>query len=122
MKLKSKELPAYRKAQLEKQGGIDPVTGLKIANPCLDHSHETGRCRMVLERETNAFEGKLVNAWKRYMRYRGVSLETALSGLIRYYSTDFSCNPLHPSHRDAEEKRELRNKRARRKRKQKKTK
>lgn len=122
MKLKAKDLPAYREAQLAKQAGLDPITGLKIVNPCLDHSHEDGRCRMVLERETNAWEGKVVNAWKRYMRYRGVTMETALSGLLRYYATDFSCNPVHPTHKDAEEKRELRNKRARRKRNQKKAK
>lgn len=119
MKLKQSQLPAYRQEQLEKQQGLDPITGLKIVNPCLDHSHDTGVCRMVLERETNAWEGKVYNSWKRYMRYRGVSLETALSGLLRYYATDFSCNPIHPLHKDKEEKRELRNKRARRKRKQK---
>lgn len=119
MKLKQSQLAAYRQAQLEKQNFTDPITGLRIVNPCLDHSHDTGVCRMVLEREVNAFEGKVFNAWRRYLRHLGVPIETALSGLLRYYATDFSCNPTHSTHRDADEKRELRNKRARRKRKQK---
>lgn len=119
MKLKQSQLPAYRAEQLAKQQGLDPITGLKIVNPCLDHDHVTGKCRMVLEREVNAFEGKVFNAWRRYLRHLGVPIETALSGIIRYYASDFSCNPTHSTHKDAEEKRELRNKRARRKRKQK---
>lgn len=116
-RLKAKDIPAWREKQLEKQARIDPITGLFISNPCLDHRHSDGICRQVLERETNAFEGKVFNAWRRYLRHKGVTLETALSGLLAYYRVDYSGNPLHPSHRSSEEKRILRNKRAKRRRK-----
>ena len=119
MKLKQSQLPGYRQEQLEKQLGIDPITGLRINNPVCDHCHQSGRMRRVLERETNVAEGKVWRAYIRYVRYRGVSMEDFLTGLIRYYREDFSGHPLHPTFLSPEEKRELRNKRARRKRKQK---
>lgn len=119
-RLKAKDIPAWREKQLAKQLGLDPITGLRIENPCLDHDHVTGRCRQVLDRDTNAFEGKVFNAWRRYLRHKGVTIKKALFELIYYYSLDYSGNPLHPSHRSSEEKRILRNKRAKRRRKLKK--
>ncbi len=120
VKLKASEIPEWRAKQLEKQRGIDPITLQAIENPCADHDHATGALRQVLDRETNAFEGKVFNAWRRYLRYKGVALQTAILGLHAYYSVDYSKNPIHPTHRTKEEKKELRNKRARRKRKEKK--
>ena len=116
-RLKPKDLPAYREAKLKEQNGIDPITGLQIENPCLDHDHVSGRCRMVLERETNAWEGKVFNAWRRYLRHKGVPLIYALVKLAQYHTQDFSQNAIHPKHRTQDEKRERRNKRARLKRK-----
>lgn len=115
--LKQKDLAAYREAQLKAQDGLDPITGLKIKVPCLDHDHGTGVCRMVLEREVNAFEGRVFNTWKRYMKHLGVPFVVSLVKLAQYHARDFSQNPLHPKHKTLDEKRELRNKRARRKRK-----
>lgn len=119
-RLKTKDLAAWRQWRLEYQGGIDPIAGIKITVPCADHHHETGRLRQVLQREVNAFEGKVFNAWRRYLRHLGVPLTNAISGLLAYYDVDYSKNPLHPSHRSAEEKKTLRNKRAKRRRKLKK--
>lgn len=115
-RLKNSEIPAYRENQLQKQSGLDPITMQKITVPCLDHDHVSGVCRQVLDRETNAFEGKVFNAWRRYLRYKGVTLTEAVNGLTRYYLQDYSCNPLHPTFRTKDEKRELRNLRARRRR------
>lgn len=122
MKLKQSQLPAYRAEQLAKQQGLDPITGLKIVNPVCDHDHAQGNMRMVLDRETNTAEGKFWRTYVRYVRYRGVSVEDFLKGLLWYYSQDFSGHPKHPLYLDKEEKRELRNKRARKKRNQKKAK
>ena len=121
-KLQSKDLPKWREEQLARQGGKDPITGQPIAVPCADHDHVTGHLRQVLDRETNAFEGKVFNAWRRYLRYKGVSLLDAISGLYGYYVLDYSKNPIHPLHRTKEEKKELRNKRAKRRRNSKKAK
>lgn len=116
-RLKAKDIPVWRQQLYDEQLGIDPITKERIGYPCLDHDHVTGRVRQVLDRDTNAFEGKVFNAWRRYLRHKGVTLETALSGLLAYYRVDYSGNPLHPSHRSSEEKRILRNKRAKRRRK-----
>ena len=115
-RLKSKDLRAWRDKRREAQCNIDPITQKFIENPCADHDHATGHLRQVLDRETNAFEGKVFNAWRRYLRYKGVSLLEAISGLYGYYVLDYSKNPVHPMHRTKEEKKELRNKRARLKR------
>ena len=116
-RLKPKDLAAYREAKLKEQNGMDPIILKPITVPCLDHDHQRGFCRMVLQREVNAFEGKVTNAYKRYIRHLGVSLSTVLAGLMWYDQKDFSQNPLHPKHRTQDEKRERRNKRARLKRK-----
>lgn len=121
-RLKSSEIAAYREKRRADQCNLDPITRLFIENPCLDHDHVSGRVRQVLDRDTNAFEGKVFNAWRRYLRHKGVPLERALSGLLEYYSVDYSGNPLHPTFRTEEEKRIRRNKRAKRRRKQKQTK
>lgn len=113
-----KELKDHREMLVEKQGNICQISRLDMTAPVLDHDHESGLCRMALQREINSFEGKVVNAYKRYVRHLGVDLETVLLGIVDYHRQDFSDQPLHPSHKTEDEKRLLRNKRARRKRKQ----
>jgi hypothetical protein len=120
MKLKSKEISAYREQQLQKQNGLDPITLIKITAPALDHDHSQGNVRMVLQREVNAFEGKIFNAWRRYLKHLGIPIITALEGLCWYYEQDFTNNPIHPTHRSQDEKRERRNKLAKRARDKKK--
>lgn len=97
-KLKHKELKAYRDIVLNKQKGIDPISLLPITDPVLDHDHKTGHVRQVLQREINAFEGKVINAFNRYCRHLGASIEDVLIGLIEYWSLDYSDNPIHPRH------------------------
>ena len=113
MKLERKHLAEYRERQLEKQMGFDPITGTKITAPTLDHDHESGHCRKVLQREVNSAEGKMYNAWKRYIRHLGIPFTAFLMGLVRYHQTDFTANPIHPEHKTSEEKRIRRNKKAR---------
>lgn len=64
----SKEAATYRKAVLQEQNSIDPITGEKITLPVLDHYHHGEQhCRGVLQNEVNAFEGRVYNAYKRYL-------------------------------------------------------
>lgn len=120
MRLKTSDLKAYRDKLLREQEGLDFVTGLKIADPCLDHCHKTGRVRHVLDRRTNAWEGKVVNAFRRCgLQKAGASLPGCLQRLASYLSWDYSSRPLHPKHRTEEEKRLRRNKKARLNRKKK---
>ena len=114
-----KELKEYREHEVQKYQGIDPILDIKISAPCLDHDHNSGHIRMVLQREVNAFEGKVYNAYRRYIAHlgSGLSLPEVLRRLAAYHERDYSLNPLHPTHKTDDEKRLLRNKRARLKRK-----
>lgn len=107
LKLKHSDIPELRAAMLKQQGGLDPITSLRIKDPVLDHDHDTGHIRATLQRETNAFEGKVVNAFRRYMRHQGCSIEDVLINLIEYWQIDYSRNPLHPKHRTPGDKKVL---------------
>ena len=89
---------------LKAQGGQDPITGLQITDAVLDHDHASGAIRCVLQREVNAFEGKVWNAYKRFIRPLGASYEDAMIALIEYWSKDYSENPTHPKHRTEKDK------------------
>jgi hypothetical protein len=97
-KLKHNEIKAYREELLIRQGGRDPITGLQIKDAVLDHDHVSGRVRCVLQREVNSFEGKVWNAYKRFIRPLGASYEDVLTSVIKYWKKDYSENPMHPKH------------------------
>lgn len=62
----SKEAAKYRNELLKEQNGIDPIIGIKITKPVLDHYHgDNQHCRAVLQNEVNAWEGRVVNSFKR---------------------------------------------------------
>lgn len=118
MKIKTKDISKVRTALLIDQGGFDPITLLPISEPCLDHDHDTGRVRGVLDRRTNSWEGKVRNSFRRVgLKKTGVDLIACLRNLADYLSRNFNCNPIHPSFKTGEEKRILRNKRAKKRRK-----
>jgi len=98
-KLKQSEIKSFRKELLARQGGRDPITGLQIKDAVLDHDHVSGHVRCVLQREVNSFEGKVWNAYKRFIRPLGASYEDVLIAIIEYWSKDYSSNPIHPKHR-----------------------
>lgn len=61
-----KEAAEYRNELLQKQNGIDPILGIKITKPVLDHYHQDNQyCREVLQNEVNGWEGRVVNSYKR---------------------------------------------------------
>lgn len=82
----------------KEQGGIDPILKepFKETQVC-DHDHVTQHVRAALNRNTNAFEGKVYNAWVRCLRWLSDRpLPEILRNLAEYYEQDYSHNPLHP--------------------------
>ena len=58
----AKEIAEYRDLALKKQKNLDPITGLLILKPALDHDHATGKIRGVLDIRSNSWEGKVKNS------------------------------------------------------------
>ena len=103
-KLKQSEIKKLREELLEQQGGQDPITGLQITDPVLDHDHTSGAIRCVLQREVNSFEGRVWNSYKRFIRHLGASYEDVLISLVEYKNKDYSNNPIHPNHKTEKDK------------------
>lgn len=121
-KLKATELPEYRKAKLEEQGGRCPLTGwpLQEDNAVADHCHVTGMHRAVLNAWANSTLGRIEN-WARRMG-GGLSAPEVLRRCAAYIE-HFDNNPtfvLHHTYKTPDEKKEAtrlkRNKAARAKR------
>lgn len=91
------EAATYRTKLLREQGGVDPITGEKVKDAVLDHNHSGDQeCRAVLERTSNSFEGKVQNAFNRYIRHlTDKDLSTVLRNLADYYERDNSDKPIH---------------------------
>jgi len=109
-KLKSSEVAAYRKKQLEEQEGHCMLCGERIVeDDVLDHCHKTGHVRGVLHRGCNAMLGHIENNRARHMMKDG-RLFRFLRGVQTYITADHTQRPLHPTHRTPEEKRVRTNK------------
>ena len=62
----AKDAAKYRNDLLKKQNGIDPIIGITITKPVLDHYHcGKQHCREVLQNEVNGWEGRVVNSFRR---------------------------------------------------------
>ena len=73
-----------------------PITKADMLDNVLDHCHETGMVRGVLHRQSNAFLGKIENAWKRYcQKSSNVNLAEALRNMADYIEKE-SGDILHP--------------------------
>ena len=94
----AKEIKEFKESQIEKQNGIDPILGTSFpkGNICQDHDHFSQHCRGALHFQTNAWEGKCVNAYVRCLRWlTDVPLPTLLRNLATYLEQDYSENPYH---------------------------
>lgn len=93
----NKDAAQYRTDLLKQQKGLDPITGNKIHDPVLDHAHfGEQRCRGVLQREVNSFEGKVANAFNRYMKHlTNKPLPEILRNLADYLEQDNDTKPIH---------------------------
>ena len=92
-----KDAAIFRKNLLQSQNYIDPIIKETITDPVLDHNHQFDQeCRAVLERTVNSFEGKVQNAYIRYIKHlTDKDLPTILRNLADYYENDYSENPIH---------------------------
>lgn len=92
------EVKKFKEEQIIKQEGIDPILQQPFPKGtiCQDHSHSTQHCRGALHLQTNAWEGKVINAYTRCLKWlTDVPLPTLLRNLATYLEQDFSDNPYH---------------------------
>lgn len=92
-----KDAAKYRKELLEKQNGIDPITKEIVTDGVLDHQHfGEQKCRAVLDRTCNSFEGRVVNSYNRYMKHlTDKPIHEVLRNLADYLEADVSANAIH---------------------------
>ncbi len=93
------ELKQERDRLIAIQSGIDPITKEPFSEViCVDHCHSSQHTRGALNRNSNAFEGLVFNAYKRCMSWlTDKPLPDILRNLATYLEQDFSQNPYHPS-------------------------
>lgn len=93
----TKEIKEFRDEQIKKQNGIDPITKEPFKEVQVqDHCHSTQHCRAALNRNSNAFEGLVFNAYKRCLKWlTDVPLPELLRNLANYLEEDYSDNPYH---------------------------
>ncbi|BEH88385.1 hypothetical protein [Klebsiella phage phiKp_21] len=82
----SNEAAKYRNEKLKEQNGIDPIIGIKITRPVLDHYHDGNQhCRQVLQNEVNGWEGRVANSFKRCLGHlTDMPLHEVLRNLADY--------------------------------------
>lgn len=82
----------------KEQNGIDPILKEPFKETLVcDHDHSTQHVRAALNRNSNAFEGKVWNAYIRCLKWLSDKpLSEILRNLAEYYEQDYSQNPLHP--------------------------
>lgn len=96
----AKDVQEVREKLLTDQEGFDLITGLPIPKKqaVLDHDHNTNFVRGVLHRQTNAFLGKLENAYTRYIKWWYVgTLSDFLRGCADYIEKEHPKEYLHPA-------------------------
>jgi len=92
-----KEIKEFRDKQIKLQNGIDPITKEPFKEiAAQDHCHTTQHCRAALNRNSNAFEGLVTNAYTRCLKWlTDVPLPQLLRNLADYLEVDYSNNPYH---------------------------
>ncbi len=98
--MKSKDIKGYRDEQYVQQGSLDPIARQATIDPVLDHDHDTGRVRAVLDRDVNRCLGKIENAFKRFIQHRfpGTRIQDFLRNSAEYLEHNWTGNPVHPSY------------------------
>lgn len=88
-----------RRRLYDKQNGIDPIlkTEIPFNETVCDHDHTAQNTRAALHRQTNVFEGRVVNAYTRGLKWlTDLPLPAILRNLAAYLEEDYSQNPHHP--------------------------
>lgn len=85
-----------KKWREENKGPTCPIFKCKLKDTVVDHDHKTGLIRGCLDRQANAWEGKVFNAWIRFSSGKAeVSYPEALMNLAKYIMGN-RYNLLHP--------------------------
>ena len=117
-RLKHSEIKKYREKMLSEQGFKCGLSGIDLTpdRAVLDHNHEDGIIRKVLDRGVNCFLGKIENGMA-INKITEEMLITIIENLLEYmrYKTEL----IHPTHRTPEEKKALQAKRRKNARKRK---
>lgn len=94
-----KDVKDYRGVLLSEQNGLDAILGelIREGKSCLDHDHSSQRCRGILDRNVNAWLGRLENSFVREMKWlTDKDLPTCLELAAAYLRKDSTNNPFHP--------------------------
>ena len=88
----------YRNKLVTDQQGVDPILNESFKEVVVcDHDHTSQHCRAALNRNTNAFEGLVFNAYKRCLSWlTDKPLPEILRNLASYLEKDYTGNPYHP--------------------------
>lgn len=88
----------YRNKLIKEQGSIDPILNEPFKEVVvLDHDHVSQHVRSALNRNTNAFEGLVFNAYRRCLQWlTDKPLPDILRSLATYLEQDYSRHPYHP--------------------------
>ena len=98
----AKDVKRIRDEFVKRQNGIDPILKERFKEVAvLDHCHSSQHVRAALNRNCNAFEGKVVNAYVRCLKWlTDKPLSEILRNLADYYEDQervMHKNPLHPA-------------------------
>jgi len=115
IRIKTRDIPIYKKKLLKRQGGRCCLCGrdlstMELKNVVLDHDHVTGNIRGVLCRLCNGHEGRVKTLATQCAKLTGY--QAWVIALGEYYKAK-PCKELHPTYRTEREERDLKNKRAR---------
>lgn len=93
----SADIKNEKERLIKLQKGIDPILKEIFKETVVtDHDHDTQHIRAALNRNTNAFEGLVVNAYKRCLKWlTDVPLPVILRNLADYLEQDYSHMPYH---------------------------
>ena len=95
------DVAKVRKLLYDEQNGFDPILQepIELSGSVLDHSHVTQRCRGVLHRQTNSFEGLVFNAYRRCLQWiTDKPLPDVLRSLADYYEDTARVEHTRPYH------------------------
>lgn len=95
----TKDVKNTRENMLESQRNQDALTGLtlELKGSVLDHDHKSQRVRGVIDRQVNAYLGRIENQFLRHMSWwYPQGLPTFLRQAAYYLEQDYSHNPYHP--------------------------
>lgn len=86
----------YRQKLQTKQNNVCAVTGITLIRPVLDHNHQTGKCRNVIESKINMVEGKYLKIFNKYLaKHYDFDFGEFLIMLGEYINSETTDSPLH---------------------------